>query len=190
SYPWGIGPFNHGVGHIAFGPDGYLYVTSGSRTDGNEPGKDERYAKIGETPLTANMWRLDPNAETPKIEIHARGLRNAYGFCWNHKGEMFATDNGPDADPPEELNQIASGKHYGFPYQFSNWAKKPYPHTPDPPVGVKFTWPIANLGPAGGFQGEPLYTFDPHSSPSGIVFLGDDFPPDYRGTFLIARFGN
>ena len=24
SYPWGIGPFNHGVGHMAFGPDGFL----------------------------------------------------------------------------------------------------------------------------------------------------------------------
>ncbi len=37
-YPWGIGPFNHGVNHIAQGPDGFLYVSSGSRTDGNETG--------------------------------------------------------------------------------------------------------------------------------------------------------
>jgi glucose/arabinose dehydrogenase len=191
SYPWGIGPFNHGVGHIAFGPDGSLYVTSGSRTDGNEPGNDDRYSKAGETPLTACIWRLDPSATDPQIEVYARGLRNAYGFCWNPKGEMFATDNGPDADPPEELNRIERGGHYGFPYQFSDWPRKPYPYTPDSPPGVRFTPPIRNVGPAaGGSPDKPLSTFDPHSSPSGIVCLGEGFPSDLRGRFLVARFGN
>ena len=47
-------------------------------------------------------------------------MRNAYGFCWNERGEMFATENGPDADAPEELNQIEQGRHYGFPYTFAN----------------------------------------------------------------------
>jgi glucose/arabinose dehydrogenase len=179
------------VGHIAFGPDGFLYVNSGSRTDGNEAGDDEHYSKAGETPLTACIWRLDPRRESqPEIEIYARGLRNAYGFAWNEQGEMFATDNGPDADAPEELNQIKAGAHYGFPYHFSNWAKKPYPYTPDPPAGLEFVPPIANLGPDGGCAGGPLYTFDPHTSPSGIVFLGKGFPAAYRGTFLVARFGN
>lgn len=104
TYPWGIGPFNHGVSHIAFGPDGLLYVSSGSRTDGNEPGVDPRYYKGGELTNTACMWRLNPADEKPVCEIFSDGLRNSYGFCWNDKGEMFATDNGPDADAPEELN--------------------------------------------------------------------------------------
>ena len=191
AYPWGIGPFNHGVGHIATGPDGMIYVSSGSRTDGNEPGQDTHYFQGGEVPLTACLWRLDPRAEKPEVEIFARGLRNPYGFCWNDQGEMFATDNGPDADAPEELNLVERGKHYGFPYQFSDWSTKPYAYTPEKPAGVEFTFPVANLGPAGGAaEGKPLSTFDPHSSPAGIVFLGNDFPAEYRGTFLVARFGN
>jgi glucose/arabinose dehydrogenase len=191
SYPWGIGPFNHGVGHIATGPDGMLYVASGSRTDGNEPGNDDRYWKGGEHELTACIWRLDPAGDPPKIEIFARGLRNPYGFCWDPAGRMLATDNGPDADAPEELNLIERGKHYGFPFKFSDWPNKPYPHTPDPPAGQEFTPPIINLGPAGGGSADkPLSTFDPHSSPSGIVYLGDDFPPPYRGGFFVTRFGN
>jgi len=192
NYPWGVGPFNHSVGNIARGPDGFLYVTSGSRTDGGEPGDDPHYSQAGETPITSVIWRLDPRAEQqPNIEIFARGVRNPYGFCWNDKGEMFATENGPNADAPEELNQIKRGGHYGFPYQFSNWTNKPYAFTPDPPPGLKMTIPIANFGPdAGGSAAKPLYTFDPHSSPGGIVYLGKDFPPGYCGTYLATRFGN
>jgi glucose/arabinose dehydrogenase len=125
------------------------------------------------------------------MEVFARGLRNAFGFCWNDRGEMFATENGPTAQAPEELNLIERGHHYGFPYTFGNLGtKKVYPTTPDAPPGLTFTRPIPNLGPDGGFAGQPAYTFDPHSSPAGIVYLGDDFPAGYRGTFVLARFGN
>lgn len=189
NYPWGIGQFNHGVGHIAQGPDGLIYVASGSRTDANEEGKDARFFKGGEVGLTSSIWQVDPAAKRPP-GVFARGLRNPYGFCWNNRGEMFATDNGPDADAPEELNFIEQDKHYGFPYQFSNWTNKPYAHTPDAPAGLTFTRPIANLGPDGGFEGKPLYTFGPHTSPAGLVYLGKEFPESLRDSFLVARFGN
>ncbi|HYE33385.1 MAG TPA: c-type cytochrome [Methylomirabilota bacterium] len=190
AYPWGVGPFNHCVGHIAQGPDGRLYVNSGSRTDGNEPGEDPRYAKIGEHELTACIWRLDPEQEQPKLAIHARGFRNAYGFCWDSAGRMIATDNGPDADAPEELNEVDAGNHYGFPYQYSDWLTKPYPHTPASPSGLSFRLPIRNNGPAAGYKDKPIYTFDPHSSPAGIVHLGRDWPESYRNSYFVVRFGN
>ena len=190
SYP-GSPAYLHAVENIAFGPDGFLYVGNGARTDGGQTGGDTNYFQGGETPVTACMWRIDPRAEKPDFEIYARGIRNAYGFCWNDKGEMFATENGPDADAPEELNLIEKGRHYGFPYTFANWGtRKAYPFTADPPPGLDFTSPIANLGPDGGFNGEPMFTFDPHSSPGGIVWLGDDFPEGWRGTMLLTRFGN
>ena len=189
SYP-GRPSYIHAVEHMAIGPDGMLYVGNGARTDGGFSDPEGPFAGGGETPLTACLWRLDPEAEKPEIEVYAHGIRNAYGFCWNDRGEMFLTENGPDADAPEELNLIERGRHYGFPYQYADWDRKAYERTPDPPAGLKFTKPIQNLGPDGGFNGSPVATFDPHSCPGGIVFLGDDFPEGYRGTFIIPRFGN
>ena len=189
NYP-GSPAYIHAAECIAFGPDGFLYVGNGARTDAGKIGTDGTWYGGGETPITACIWRLDPKLENPPIDVFARGIRNAYGFCWNDKGEMIATENGPDADPEEELNLIERGKHYGFPYQFADWKKKAYPHSPEPPTGLTLTLPIPNIGPDGGFEGKPIYTFDPHSVPGGIAFLGDDFPAGYRGTFLVARFGN
>jgi glucose/arabinose dehydrogenase len=190
NYP-GSPAYIHAVENIGFGPDGLLYVGNGARTDGGQTGPTGEWYGGGETPITACMWRLDPKVEKPTLEVYARGLRNAYGFTWNDQGEMFATENGPDADAPEELNQIQQGHHYGFPYTFADWGKrKAYDHTQDPPPGLEFTLPIPNIGPDGGFDGKPMYTFDPHSGPGGIVFLRDDFPEPYRGTFFLTRFGN
>jgi glucose/arabinose dehydrogenase/mono/diheme cytochrome c family protein len=189
NYP-GNSAYLHGLEHIAFGPDGYLYAANGARTDAAQPGTDTNYFMGGETEITACLWRIDPNVATPTLEVFARGLRNAYGFCWNDKGELFEVENGPDAHAPEELNLIEKGKHYGFPYRFGDWTHKAYAHTPDPPPGLEFTLPIPNVGPDGGYDGKPIYSFDPHSSPGGIVFLGDDFPDGWRGTFLMTRYGN
>lgn len=189
NYP-GSPAYIHGVEHIAFGPDGHLYVGNGGRTDGGLTGPDSEWFGGGETPITGCLWRLRTDVEPPAFEVHARGLRNAYGFAWNDAGEMFATENGPDADAPEELNHIEQGRHYGFPYRFADWTKKAYSASPDAPEGLAFTLPVANLGPDGGFAGAPMFTFDPHSGPGGIVFLGRDFPEGYRGTFLLTRFGN
>jgi len=189
NYP-GSPAYIHAVEHIAFGPDGHLYAGNGGRTDGGLTSPDSEWFGGGETPITGCLWRIKTDVQPPTLEVYARGTRNAYGFCWNDVGEMFATENGPDADAPEELNHIEEGKHYGFPYRFADWTKKAYPTSPEPPPGLTFTLPVANLGPDGGFDGKPMFTFDPHSGPGGIVFLGKEFPEGYRGTFLLTRFGN
>jgi mono/diheme cytochrome c family protein len=188
-YPWGIGGFNHGANHLAQGPDGFIYVSSGARTDGNEPGNNPRYYSGGEVPLTACVWRFPADGATAP-EIFASGLRNAFGFCWNERGEMFATDNGPDADMPEELNVLERGKHYGFPLQYGASTNKPYAYTPASTPGQVFTRPVVNLGPAGRPDGQPISTFHPHSSPAGLIYCDDTFPASLRGSFLVTRYGN
>jgi len=198
SYPWGNNYYNHGVCHIAQGPDGLIYVSSGARTDGGEVDggifkSESVYWKGGETDFTAAIWRLDPAKDSPAIEVYARGIRNAWSFAWNDRGELFSVSNGPDAEMPEELDFVERGKHYGFPYQFADQpaTAKPYPYTPDAPPGLTFTPSLRNFGPAGGGSATaPLASFDPHSSPAGLVYCGPDWPAALRGKFLMGRFGS
>jgi glucose/arabinose dehydrogenase len=171
-----------------------LYVNSGSRTDGGEVSKDPHYAPVHEVETTACLWRLDPRAEKPAIEVLARGIRNAYAFAWDGAGHLFSFSNGPDCDAAEEMDFVEPGRHYGFPFQYENWpvqAQFPYAHTPPPPDGVTFTHPVENIGPDGGFrEGKVCRTFTPHSSPGGTIWCGDEFAAPLSGSFLIPRFGN
>ena len=198
SYPWGFSYYNHGVCHIAEGPDGLIYVSSGARTDGGEVDggifkKETIYWKGGETDTTAAIWRIDPNADVPKIEVFARGIRNAWTFAWNDRGDLFSVSNGPDAHRPEEMDHVEQGKHYGVPYQYADFpaTDKPYPYTPDAPPGLTITPAIRNFGPAaGGSETKPIATFDAHSSPAGMLFCNADWPAPLRGKMLVGRFGN
>ena len=191
SYPWGGHHFNHGVAHLGQGPDGMIYVSSGSRTDADEDFDEPNLADGGEVELTSCLWRIDPASDDPALEVYAQGLRNAFGFDWDAEGNLWATDNGPNKNPPGELNVIQHGKHYGFPYRFSDWEDNPYEHIEAAPAGLEFELPVINRGPAGMAEGsDALATFDAHSSPAGVAYLGDGFGPAWRGALAVARFGN
>jgi glucose/arabinose dehydrogenase len=131
-------------------------------------------AKIFQIPADAEDLILPYDEEALKAEgrIFAWGTRNSYDPAFAPNGDLFAGDNGPDADFPDELNWLRQGKHYGFPWRFGdqdNPQQFPdytgvgdkhlstdfmavqtgrYRNDPTfPKAPGEFTPPVANLGP-------------------------------------------
>jgi glucose/arabinose dehydrogenase len=184
-YPLSGTPFDHQFNGIVVSPDGkHIYVNSGSRTDhGEVETNNSAFPNIREVPLTSKVFRLPADATDlllPNDEaglqpyIFASGTRNAYDLAFAPDGKLFAVDNGPDADYPDEINWLREGQHYGFPWRFGaatnpqtdpNYDGKDdkllqpdftavrsltYRNDPEfpPAPAVEFVLPIRNLGPA------------------------------------------
>lgn len=125
--------YNYEAGHIAFGPDGYLYIATGDsvRDPATEAGK---YAQDTSS-LLGKILRIDINgtantgqnylipADNPFVsgeglpEIFAYGFRNPYRFSFDllPSGEtrLFVADVGQAA--MEEVNLVEAGGNYGWP---------------------------------------------------------------------------
>ena len=130
-YPMSGTPFDHLFNGIVASGDGkWVFVNSGSRTDhGEVEANTGAFPDVREIPLTSAIFRLPadardlqlPNDEAAlKQYLFADGTRNAYDLAFAPSGELFATDNGPDADFPDELNLLREGAHYGFPWRFGD----------------------------------------------------------------------
>ena len=130
-YPLSKTNFDHLYNGIVVSPNGqYVYINGGSRTDHGElETNGGAFPSTREVALTSKILRIPTNShnlvlpnneaalDTQKL-IFARGTRNAYDMAFAPNGDLFAVDNGPDADYPDELNWIQQGAHYGFPWRF------------------------------------------------------------------------
>lgn len=158
----------HWTRTLGFGPSGHIFVSVGSNCN----------ACVEADPRRGSILRA--RADGTQAEIYARGLRNAVGFAWHPAtGEMWATDNGRDLlgddVPPDELNLVKYGGHYGWPYCYGR-------RIPDPEMGRP------------GFcrQTEPsALDFQAHSAALGIGFYrGSQFPEAYRQDAFVAFHGS
>ncbi len=144
-YPKSGTPFDHVVNGIAVSPDGHnVYFNSGSRTDHGEVESNEgAFPNTREVPLTSAIFRVPANAHDlvlpdddaalkTKGYLFADGTRNSYDLEFAPNGDLFAGDNGPDADYPDEINWLRERHHYGFPWRFGDQANAQAAHDYDP----------------------------------------------------------
>jgi glucose/arabinose dehydrogenase len=160
---------------IGVGPDGMLYVSVGSTCNQCVETNDEH--------ATILQMALDGS----RRGVFARGLRNTVGFAWNPETRvMWGLDHGSDYKgneiPPEELNEIQNGLHYGWPFCYGKRvADESY--ALDPPGSTKSEFCARTVA--------PTLTFDAHAAPMQIAFYdGTTFPAEYRGDAFVALRGS
>ena len=168
-------PFwNHDGGTIAFGKDGYLYITHGDGGNGGDP--HENGQKMS-THL-GKILRIDvdkPSAGKPygipsdnpfvkqegaKPEIYAYGFRNIWRFAFDRKtGELWAGEVGQNLF--EEIVIVKKGENFG-------WSVREALH----PFGTKGVGVQANIV-------EPIWEYHHdigRSITGGNVYRGKEVP--------------
>ncbi len=150
---------DHSNNGIAFYDD-KLYVPVGAATDHGPVTSD----------LEAAILRMNPDGSD--VEVFASGFRNPYDLAFSPSGELFAGDNNPDSLddtlrylPPEELNYVRQGRHYGFPDAFG-------------------------FMEANDENEPPVVEFFPSVATTGLVYYdAEAFPPPYHDGVFMALWG-
>jgi len=171
---------NHNSGQIAFGPDGYLYISLGDGGAGGDPKHN------GQNPhtLLGSLLRIDvdhgrPYAIPPdnpfaggggRPEIYAYGLRNPWGWGFDRlTGQLWLADVGQDRW--EEVDRIQAGGNYGWNLKEGRHC---YARTPCDPAGLL----------------EPVleYSHDQGCSITGGYVYRGRAVPQLRGRYLYADY--
>jgi glucose/arabinose dehydrogenase len=181
---WRQQPKVSGNGHfahrIAFGPDGFLYLTSGDRQKfdpaqdltGNL-GKVLRLTKEGQ-PAPGNPWASRGGVAA---EFWSIGHRNPLGLAFAPDGRLWESEMGPKGG--DEINLIVAGKNYGWP-KASNGAHYDDRDIPDHEAGDGFEPPKVNWTPSISPAGLLIYSGDRFAG-----WKGDALVPALSGEALI-----
>ncbi len=163
----------HNGGAMAFGADGKLYVAVG---DGSNADNAQSF-----NTLLGKILRLNDDGSIPQDNpfytttagvnrsIYALGFRNPFTMAISAEGKIFANDVGQETW--EEVNDVKSGRNYG--------------------------WPITEGNVTGGFvpanYENPLhvYSHDQGCAIIGAAFYDPEllrFPEKYHGKFFYADY--
>jgi glucose/arabinose dehydrogenase len=154
--------FTHNGGDLAFGPDGYLYLSMGDGGGQGDTGPGHVEGGNGQDVtenLLGSVLRIDVDGngegsyaipdDNPLVgeegldEIYAWGFRNPWRLSFDSGGRLFVADVGQHLF--EEVNLMENGHNYG-------WNEKEGSHGFDPDA----TWEPAGEGPDENDRGEEL----------------------------------
>jgi glucose/arabinose dehydrogenase len=187
---------NHNGGHLAFGPDGYLYIGLGDGGSGNDP---QNRAQSPST-LLGKMLRIDvavPSddergyavpADNPFVardgvlpEIWALGYRNPWRYSFDDlgseaSGALVVGDVGQNAREEIDYEPAgAGGRNYGWRQREGSLATAGVPIAP------------VELGPLV----EPLFDYGRgrgQAVTGGYVYRGAALPAQYTGRYFFGDY--
>jgi glucose/arabinose dehydrogenase len=135
----------HNGGRLAFGPDGFLYITTGEifRADLAQD-LDNLGGKVLRVDEDGNIPKDNPFPGSP---VFTYGHRNPQGLAWHPEtGTLFSSEHGPSGEfglrAYDEINILKPGRNYGWPEVVGIAGKEEYE---DPLV----VWPAHAVPPGG-----------------------------------------
>lgn len=151
------GAIFHNGGRIKFGPDGFLYITTG---DSLEPSlAQDKNSLAGKILRVTDEGKPASNNPFNNL-VYSFGHRNPQGLAWDTQGRLWETEHGNNAT--DEINLIIPGRNYGWPEIRGNQTGKNM-ETPFAQSGNE-TWAPAGAvflnGTLffGGLRGEALFS--------------------------------
>lgn len=100
----------HNGGRLKFGPDGFIYATTGDAGDPEIAGNPQT--------LGGKILRMGKDGSVPQDNpfnnyVWALGLRNPQGLAWHEDGTLYASEHGPNRR--DAIREIERGTDYGWP---------------------------------------------------------------------------
>ncbi len=161
-------PFGrHQQDTIVFGPNGRLYLGSGSTCD----------ACIEQDARSAAVLSFRPDGSD--LRIVSTGLRNPFGLAFQPgTGRLYVSVNNRDdlpnpsaPEPAETVVVAAQGRDFGWPDCWPSFRRKQL------------------VGPCTGVT-RPVAYLEPHSSADGLAFYQkQSYPARFRGSLFVALWG-
>ena len=172
--PMGPGP-NHAGGRLVFGPQGYLWVSTGdgysgtSAQDLSSPG-----GKV--LRIDSQTGAAAPGNPFDSSLVYAYGFRNPQGLALRRgTNQIWLVDHGPDYD--DEINLLIAGDNYGWDPEPDEGVQSSYDETTTPMTDlVKFPDAVKARWTSG----------DTTIAPGGGTFLEGDDWGDWEGRLAVA----
>ena len=160
---------------LAWGPDGWLYGLNGilSRSLVGPPGAPKEQRKY----LDCGVWRYHPTRR--EFEPYASGTTNPWGMDWDDYGEMFITNC-----VIKHLFHVIPGGHYE-----RMFGADPNPHVYSlmPSCADHIHWAGGHWTDSRGATGAHSDAGGGHAHSGCSVYLGDNFPPQYRNNVFACN---
>ncbi|MEJ8638410.1 PQQ-dependent sugar dehydrogenase [Streptomyces sp. MS2.AVA.5] len=127
----------HNGGRLAFGPDGYLYASTGDAQTGSLA--QDKNSLNGKILRMTKDGKAAPGNPFGTLVL-SLGHRNPQGLAFDSKGRLWSAELGQNSQ--DELNLIKPGSNYGWPTCEGNCS---VPGMTNP----KKTWGVAEASPSG-----------------------------------------